>query len=120
MPNRMHAEWLSAKTLMQKQIDDAKKKGGLNPKQLQEALKSFDQGLGPLLDKTASAYKDKKDADIKKHAAAAVTVADRYLATVNAISNERGAGGRLSLKTIIGKLNDLRAKGSAAPNYFTL
>lgn len=54
MPN-LYDQWKSAKAGLQKQVDDVKKKGGLNPKQIQDALKSFDQGLGPLLKKVETA-----------------------------------------------------------------
>jgi hypothetical protein len=118
MANAMHNSWKTAKSGLQKQIDDVKKSGGLNPKQIQDALKSFDSGFGPLLDKCAKAYKDKKDADVKKYAKDAITVAEKYLGTVTSISNERGSGAKITLKAMITQLTNLRDKGITAPNYF--
>ena len=82
MANAMHNSWKSAKSGLQKQIDDVKKNGGLNPKPIQDALKSFDSGFGPLIDKCAKADKEKTDADVKKYAKDAITVAEKYLGTV--------------------------------------
>jgi hypothetical protein len=119
MANRMHDDWVKQKAFLQKQVDDVKKNGGLNPKQIQDALKSFDGGLGPTLDRLAEAYKAKKDADVKKYAERAITTAKNYLATVTKISNERGTGTKIALSAMLTKLEGLKAKGSAfTPNPF--
>src|SRR5579872_4887669 len=117
MPNNMHAKWLQAKNSLQREIDNVKQNGGMNPKQVKDALKTFDQGFGPLLEKLGTAYKDKKDAEAKKQAGAALTIAERYLATLKSISNGRGGGAEALLGSIIRELNDVRAKGSAAYNH---
>jgi hypothetical protein len=111
MPNKMHADWLRAKANMEKQVAEVKKQGGLNPKQIEDALKGFDGGFGPLLEKLGTAYKANKGADVTKHATEAITVAQRYLHTVQGISNERGRGAALELKILLGKLDELKTKG---------
>lgn len=114
----MHDSWKSSKKALQKTVDEVKKRGGLNPKPIEDALKSFDGGFGPLIDKCAKAYKDQKDADVKKHATAAIVVAEKYLETVSKISNERGTGAKITLGGMIANLKDLKENGSAARNYF--
>ena len=116
MANKLHADWLRAKENMKKQIADVKKNGGLNPKQIEDALKSFDGGFGPMLEKIGVAYKANKGADVQKNATAAITVAQKYLQTVKGISNERGTGAALELKILLGKLEELKTKGMASTN----
>ncbi len=114
----LYDQWKNAKKALEKQVADVKKKGGMNPKQIEAALKSFDQGLGPLLTKVGTAYKANKGKDVQKHAEAAIKVAEKYLETVNKISNERGSGARITLKALIAQLTTLKDKGMTAPNYF--
>ena len=118
MATKLHQDWINAKKGLQKQIDEVKKKGGLNPKQIEDALKSFDGGFGPTLEKCAKAYKDKKEADLKKHAAAAEVIAKRYLETVTKISNERGMAAKINLSVLITRLQEVKDKGLQCPTYF--
>lgn len=118
MATKLHQDWLNAKKALQKQVDDVKKNGGLNPKQIETALKSFDGGFGPMLEKCAKAYKDNKEADLKKHAAAAEVVANKYLETVKKISNERGTAAKMDLNVLITRLKEIKEKGLQCQAYY--
>ena len=114
----MRQDWHNTKTAMKIVADIVKKQGVSDAKARLDALKSFDQGLGPLLDKVEAAYKARKDADVKKHAQAAVAIANKYVATLTAIPNGNGNTTAEALRGIREKLGELWAKGISAPNYF--
>jgi hypothetical protein len=95
-----------------------KKAGATNQQPRLDALKTFDQGLGPLLDKVEAAYKAGKDGDVKKHAQAAVAIANKYVATLADLPDGLGTGSANTLRNIREKLGELWQKGISAPNYF--
>jgi hypothetical protein len=117
MPNALHQYWKKTKDDLAKAAADMKKTGG-NARPIEEALKSFDSGLGPLLENVGNAYKANKGADVKKHAKAALEIATKYKKTVSEIPYQCRieAGQRL---TQLGKnLTELKDKGMTANDYF--
>ncbi len=118
MPNRMHDEWLRAKKQLSDQVADFKKNGGLNSKPVEDALKSFDGGFGPMLEKLGTAYKGNRGADVQKYATSALTIAEGYMHRLEGLSNERGRGAQMFLRSLLAQLAELKAKGMTAKNYF--
>ena len=76
------------------------------------------QDLGPLLDDVADAYKAKKDADVKKHAKAALDVAGAYKKTIEGIPYQCRIEAGQRLNHITKALAELKEKGTAANDYF--
>lgn len=118
--SRMRNTWKQAREALLRQIAEVSKKGGLNVKPLEDALKSFDASFAPLLDKVAEAYKANKGEDVKKHAAAALAVGQRYLATLQSISHLRGGRAGQLLAAIVGDLKKCQLQGMAAPKNLVL
>lgn len=125
MPNKMHASWIAAKDRLEAEVAWFKQNGGLNSKPVEEALKTFKNGLGPKLDNVGAAYKNKKDADVKKNAGAALTVAQGYKSTLAGMLRGPGLSQARadSIRFAIGKVDDiiqdlvlLKEKGSSAPD----
>lgn len=120
MASKMHTDWLSAKAELEKEIK-AYKDGRSNqlPTILEEKLKSFNQGFGPKLDDVAKAYKAKNDAEIKKQADKALTIANTYKKTLGqGVTAAHAVACQAAVKKldtlIIPKLTALKANGSKA------
>jgi hypothetical protein len=117
MPSTLHQYWKKTKDDLAKASAEIKKTGG-NHKPIDDALKSFDSGFGPLLDKVADAYKAKKDADVKKHAKGALDIAGEYKKTVEGIPYQCRIEAGQRLNHITKSLTELKDKGTAANDYF--
>jgi hypothetical protein len=117
MPNSLHQHWKKTKDDLAKSAAEMKKTGG-NSKPIDTALKSFDGGFGPLLDKVGDAYKAKKDADVKKQAAAAGKIAGTYKTTIDAIPYQCRVEAGFRLSHITKVLKELETKGTTATDYF--
>jgi hypothetical protein len=117
MPNLLHQYWKKTKDDLAKAAADMKKTGG-NSKPIDDAVKSFKSGLGPLLEDIGTAYKANKGADVKKHAKAALAIAGEYKETVSNIPYQCRieAGQRLNHLTKV--LTELKDKGMTANDYF--
>jgi hypothetical protein len=86
----MHAECERAKADLARRLEDTKTRGGADAKPLKEALKSFDRGYGPLLEKCGDAVAKHKLNDVKKYAADALKVAQKYLPAVRSLPGGNG------------------------------
>lgn len=87
----LRGQWQSAKqTLAQN--------NPANPK-VKELLKSFDQGLGPVLDKFMAAGKAGKYADAKKYGEQAIKVLKEYETKLKAVPKEAWGGDNMTNKT---------------------
>jgi hypothetical protein len=117
MPSTLHQHWKKTKDDLAKASAEMKKTGG-NNKPIDDALKSFDSGFGPLLDDVANAYKAKKDADVKKHAKAALKIAGEYKATIEKIPYQCRIEAGQRLNFIAKALKELENKGTEATDYF--
>lgn len=84
-----------------------------------KTLGKFSSGLGPTLDKVEKAYLDKKEADVKKYADAALTIVGQYATLVDELGKKGGtAASYAAMKTWLDKLQkdlgELKAKGLGA------
>jgi hypothetical protein len=81
-------------------------------------IKSFSNGFGPALDKVEKAFKAKNDAETKKTAAAALTIAETYEKGITKAKGQLAAASYANFHVIIGslitKLTELKTKGAAA------
>ncbi len=83
---------------------------------IKTVMKTFTGGFGPTLDKLEKAYKDKKDADVKKYADAALKIAEIYNAKIQEMNKHGFTGSPYAymhgnLSFIITKVSELKAKG---------
>jgi hypothetical protein len=117
VPNFLHKYWTRTKDNLTKAASDMKKTGG-NSKPIEEAVKKFKSGFGPLLDDVGTAYKAKKDADVKKHAKAALDIANEYKDIIEAIPYECRIDAKQRLNLIIKNLTDFQKQGTAARDVF--
>jgi len=114
MACKLHTDWVNIKKL----IDAHMKK---NPG-LQKPGK-FDQDFGPTLDKLATAYKAKKDAEIKTLAGKASGIAASYETQLTNMSKANHWDATTNpwiadLKKIHTSLDDLHTHGQAAKDCF--
>jgi hypothetical protein len=81
-------------------------------------IKTFTGGFGKALDKVEAAHKAKKDADTKKFADAALTIAETYKDGIEdakeEIKSESYAAFIVVINGLIAKLKDLKTHGAAA------
>jgi hypothetical protein len=83
-----------------------------------KAIKSFTEGFGGALDNVEKAFKAKKDADTKKLADKALTIATTYKGSIEKYKNKMGGSEYANFVTIIDilirKLTDMKTNGAAA------
>ena len=103
--NQMHAECERAKADLARRLEDTKTRGGADAKPLKEALKSFDRGYGPLLEKCGDAVAKHKLNDVKKYAADALKVAQKYLPAVRSLP---GGNGNLAAAVLPDRIEKFR------------
>lgn len=93
--------------------------GTTNGAAVLKTMSKFSSGLGPTLDKVEKAYLDKKDADVKKQAGAALQIVAQYSTLVDDLGKKPGVGASFAaMKTWLDKLHsdltELQSKGVGA------
>jgi hypothetical protein len=91
----LRGRWQSAKQLLAQN-------NPANP-QVKQLLKSFDQGLGPVLDKFMAAGRAGKSADAKKYGEQAIKVLKEYETKLKAAPKEAWGGDGMTNKTRVSR-----------------
>jgi hypothetical protein len=91
----LRGRWQSAKKMLAE-------RNPANP-QVKQLLKSFDQGLGPVLDKFMTAGKAGKFADAKKYGEQALKVLKDYETKLKALPQEAWGGENMTTKSRVSR-----------------
>jgi hypothetical protein len=110
---RLHSLWKSTKNVLTKAQAEIKKDKGNCPS-IDAALKGFDAGFGPRMDKVGDAFKAGKDQEVKAQATKALAIAAEYRKLTEAVKFECRIEVKRMMDSIVQDLTDLANKGTTS------